>query len=251
MVRDSSDAARALTDRPPGAKRQLAARTTRSSARAGDLRVVPDGPESRRATVPVSLAPLIGREQQAAELRALVLTPGVRLVTVTGRGGVGKTRLATAVAGSLEKQFVDGAVWLDLSPITDSDMVLQAIAHALDVRVAAPSELLTGLRHTLRDWALLLVLDNFEQVVGAASDIASLLAACPALKVLVTSRIPLAVRGEHRFPLTPLAMPAPGATHDLAALATVPAVALFLDLARARRPDFALTAASAGAIVEL
>ncbi len=170
-------------------------------------------------------------------------TGDVRLVTLTGPGGVGKTRLALHVAQDLASAFADGIAFVALTPLTDPALVAPIVATALGVREAGDRSLTDSLADALRDRALLLVLDNFEQVLAAAPLLAELLGACPLLTFLVTSRAPLHVSGEHLFPVPPLALPDPAGPPEQVAEAE--AVRLFVARARAADPAFALTAENA------
>ncbi len=191
--------------------------------------------------VPVPPTALVGREREAAEAAALLRRDDVRLLTLTGPGGVGKTRLALEVAARLTDEFEDGAAFVELAPIHDPDLVIHAVAGTLGVRDAGDRSLVTAVRDNLRDQQMLLVLDNVEQVVAATPVVAELLAGAPRVTILATSRTPLRLRAEHEFPLAPLALPA-GDQPPLADLAANDAVILFVQRARAVNPDLALTA---------
>lgn len=150
--------------------------------------------------LPSQLTPLIGREQEVAAVCTLLHRPEVRLVTVIGTGGVGKTRLALQIAKDLFDDFVDGIFFISLAPISDPTLVLPAIAQTLGIKEVGDRPLLELLKGDLRERHLLLLLDNFEQVVQAAPQLADLLAACSGLKILVTSRAVLHLQGNMSFP---------------------------------------------------
>jgi predicted ATPase/class 3 adenylate cyclase len=201
--------------------------------------------------LPVQPTPLIGREQEVTAIGQLIQREEVRLVTLTGPGGVGKTRLGLQVAAELADRFADGVFFVNLAPLSDPTLVVPTIAQTLDIREAAGQPLQQSLVKSLQQKELLLLLDNFEQVVSAALQVADLLAACPKLKVVVTSRAVLHVRAEQEFAVSPLALPDPTRLPDLATLAHYEAVALFLARAQATKPDFHLTLANARAIAEI
>jgi predicted ATPase/class 3 adenylate cyclase len=201
--------------------------------------------------LPTPPSTLIGREREVAAISQALLREGTQLVTLTGPGGVGKTRLALQVAASLTERFPDGVWFVALAPIWDSGRVIPAIAQTIGLR-EAPDR--SPLRHT-QDHLLakktLLVLDNFEQVIEAAPAVAELLAVCPRLKILVTSRERLHVRAERDTPVAALALPDTSRLPDLDDLTQYPSVALFVERAQAVKPEFEVTAANARAIANI
>src|SRR5215831_6962767 len=164
--------------------------------------------------LPVPATPLVGREREAAEVEDLVVREGVRLVTLTGPGGVGKTRLMVEAAQRLGPGFADGVRFVELAAVPAADLVAPAIAAGLGLSTSA-GQLTADLESYLRPRRLLLAVDNFEQVLGAAALLAGLLAAAPHLVVLVTSRTVLRLSGEHEFAVPPLSVPPAGAAPDL------------------------------------
>jgi len=201
--------------------------------------------------LPGQLTPLLGREQDVASVCTLLGRAEVRLLTLVGTAGVGKTRLALQVATKLVEDFVDGVYFVSLAPIADPDYVIPTIAQVFELREVGSQSLLDTLKAYLQDKEILLLLDNFEQIVAAALLIADLLLCCPRLKVLVTSREVLHLSAEYQFPVAPLALPDLQHLPMLEALPQYAAVALFVQRAQAVRPDFALTAANARIICEI
>jgi class 3 adenylate cyclase len=201
--------------------------------------------------LPVQPNPLVGREQEMATVQRLLRRHDVRLLTLTGPGGIGKTRLALQVAADLSDLFSDGVYFVNLAPISDPVLVGPTIAQTLALKETREQPLFDLLKTSLREKQLVLLLDNFEQVVSAASLVADLLAACPKLKVIVTSRAVLHVRGEQEFAVPPLAVADPAHVPSLSALSQYEAIALFIQRAQAVRTDFQLTAANAAAVAEI
>jgi predicted ATPase len=237
LVRD--DLAVLLSERFAAAGGQAAAPAKAGARGAGQL--------------PVSTTSLLGREQAIGEVAGLLESPEVRLVTLTGPGGVGKTRLAVAVGERLGDRFGAGAVFVPLEAVTDPGLVLDAIGRAAGADLARTGSPVEALAEAFGDGAWLLILDNLEQVVGVAPDLGELLARCPGLAMLATSRTVLGLRAEREYPVPPLPVPLPGgpASTSAAELAASPAVALFVDRARAVRPGFALTQGNAAAVAEI
>jgi predicted ATPase/class 3 adenylate cyclase len=201
--------------------------------------------------LPMQLTTLVGREAEIAHVSAMIEREGARLVTLTGPGGTGKTRLALAVAAEALDAFPDGVWFVDLAPLTNPALVLPGIASVLGVRETGGQALLRTVEAFLASKRLLLVLDNLEQVLDAAPQLGELLAACPQLSMLVTSREPLQLRAEQQVPVAPLAVPPLELVLPLADLARVPAIDLFVQRARAIVPDFALTEDNAPAIAAI
>lgn len=208
------------------------------------------GPGPGPIAIPTLPAPLIGRAEECAAVRGLVLRDGVKLVTLTGSGGVGKTSLALQIAAEVAGVFDDGAFFVDLSPVRDPRLVLSAIALAIGVRETGQRALEEMIVTFLAPRELLLVLDNCEQVVEAAPRIAALIAACPDLHILATSRIPLRVRSEYRFAVDPLPVPA-SARQPVDVLAQSEAIRLFIERGRAVYPALATTEPDLQAIASI
>jgi predicted ATPase/DNA-binding CsgD family transcriptional regulator len=207
---------------------------------------------SRSGTlVPSPPTSLVGREDDAANVCALLRRTDVRLVTLTGPGGVGKTSLARHVAAQLASDYEHGECFVALESVRDPALVPAAIAQALSLREAGAARLLDRIGSVLLGQRMLLVLDNFEHVATAATVVAELLVACPLLEVLATSRGSLRLSGEREFPVAPLALPDPERHNELDAMGAYPGVELFLERAMAVRPDFRLSDDNAGEIGEI
>ena len=209
--------------------------------------------EPTPSTLPTHATPFVGRQEELTALRELVLRDDTRLVTLTGAGGTGKTRLATEAASGLADAFPHGLFFVDLASLVDPALVLPRIAEALGVEEQAGGDggVLEALQARLQHDRLLLVLDNFEQVLPAAPLIAELLAAGQAAKVLATSRGSLRLRGEREYPLAPLPLPAGEDAADPSAALDAAAVALFVESARAAAPAFELTGENAATVSEI
>ncbi len=230
--------------------RERAALEGTASRPRGPLAATGPAPQAA-APLPLAPTPFVDRTAERQVAVDLMRGDAVRLLTITGPGGVGKTRLALEVAINLQDVFPDGIRFVDLAPLRSPEMVLPAIARALNVQEHGRQPLLSTLQAHLQDPKLLLVLDNFEHLLAATPRLAELLAACPGVKLLVTSRSRLRLRWEHTLTLAPLPVPDPEAPQTPDALAALPSVALFVERARASNPTFALTAANAPAVATL
>jgi predicted ATPase len=200
--------------------------------------------------LPAPVTPLVGRDHELAAIENLVLGKGVRLATLTGPGGVGKTRLAVEAAGRLGADFADGVRFADLSCVRAPEQVIDAVAAAVGVS-ATGARLITDVKRYLRSRRLLLVLDNFEHLMAAAPLVAGLLSTAPGLTVLVTSRKTLRIRGEHELPVPALPVPDAGADSDARAILRYASVRLFAERAQAAYPEFDMTGENARMVAEI
>jgi predicted ATPase/class 3 adenylate cyclase len=210
---------------------------------------VPRTLDARPNNLPPPLTSFVGREHEIAEIKRLLLRS--RLLTLTGPGGTGKTRLALQAAAEILSEFADGVFFADLAPVTDHVLVASAVAQAVGIPEQAGRPILEAMKDHLRDKELLLIADNFEQVVDAASVVEELLMAASKIKILVTSRSVLSVPGEHEFAVPPLAPPDPERLPDLVSLRRIDAVRLFTDRARAVQPRFEVTEDNASAVAAI
>lgn len=207
--------------------------------------------ENRPTNLPIQPTALIGRDHELKELVSLLGRGEARLVTLTGPGGIGKTRLALQLAAELIEHFPGGVFFVSLAPITDQTLLIPTVAQTLGVREQGGVPLLETLSNHLHEERMLLLLDNFEQIVEAAPAIASLLASVPGLNVLTTSRVPLHLSGEQTYDVPPLALPDVGRLPGLEALTQFEAVALFIERAQAAKSEFAVTSENAPAVAEI
>jgi predicted ATPase/class 3 adenylate cyclase len=207
--------------------------------------------DATKNNLPAQPTPLVGREREVGEVSERLRSPEVRLLTLTGPGGTGKTRLALQAAADLLEEFEDGTYFVALATVTDPELVASTIAEPLGVRESGEQPLEESLKSYLKDKRLLLILDNFEQILEGAPLVGELVGTCPELKVLATSRIPLRLYGEQEYPVPPLTLPDPRVLPPAKVLTQYEAVRLFVERARALKADFEVTNESAPAVAEI
>jgi predicted ATPase len=207
--------------------------------------------DAYRNNLPLQPTPLIGREKEVAEVRDLLRGEETRMLTLTGPGGIGKTRVALQAAADLLEDFPDGTFFAPLATLSEAELLIPAVAETLGVRETADQPLDESLKDYLHERRLLLVLDNFEQVLEAAPQVTELLAEGPGLKVLATSRTPLRLYGEKAYAVPPLSVPDVRHLPDLKALSQYEAVRLFIERAKSAKVDFEVTGESAPAVAEI
>ncbi|MDQ3915963.1 MAG: tetratricopeptide repeat protein [Actinomycetota bacterium] len=206
---------------------------------------------SPQVRLPVQPTPFVGRTKEVGQVAALLVEPSTRLVTLSGTGGIGKSRLAYEVAAAVAGDFADGVTVVPLSAVADPHLVVPAIARVLDVKESAERTLVENLKELLRTKEMLLLLDNFEHVVSAGHLLAGVLEACPRVKLLVTSRAVLFIRGELEYRVPPLGLPPPATECTAGQVEKFEAVRLFVQRAQAADPSFRLTDANAATVAEI
>lgn len=206
---------------------------------------------SSLSVLPIPPTTIIGRDAEVTEVKSLLQKKSTRLITLTGPGGTGKTRLALEVGRELVDEFAEGALFVPLAAVRDPNLVASSIAQTLSVKEAAGIPILDKLKEHLRNRETLLILDNFEQIIAASPIVSELLSTCPKVKILVTSRESLHLRGEREFAVLPLALPDAKLRESVDDLIDYSSVALFVERAQAARSDFSLTAENAQSVAEI
>jgi predicted ATPase/DNA-binding XRE family transcriptional regulator len=227
----------------------LAEAVTRREHAAADA-FTPDK-EASLSTLPASLTPLIGREREVEEIENMLGQDALRLLTLTGPGGIGKTRLGIEVAQKTAAEFPDGVAFVGLAPVGEAALVMPTVSQVLGLRETGVVHPLEALSQHLREKKFLLVLDNFEHLAEAAPEVVELLGSCPKLSVLVTSRAPLRVRGEREYAVSSLGVPDPTRMPEAQEVAQTPAGRLFVERAREASPSFELTEMNAAAVAAI
>jgi predicted ATPase/serine/threonine protein kinase len=246
--------AKAASDRPSAAEVETGLTQLASGQREPSHPPARNTPSGRRRSynLPSQRTALLGRAGELERIEELIVDGGVRLLTLTGPGGTGKTRLAIQVAENLAPRFEGGLAFVNLAPVADAALVASAVARVLEIRESGDLSLESAITEHLRGRGpTLLFMDNFEQVLDAATLVQHLLDGCPELTILVTSRQGLHIYGEQEFPVPPLPLPAPGALFSPSTLMECPSVALFVQRASSSRPDFTMAPSNAGAVVEI
>ncbi|MFP3853875.1 MAG: AAA family ATPase, partial [Anaerolineales bacterium] len=216
----------------------------------GSMETILESPSTQRSNLPAPATNFIGREKEMEEVAELLRRPEVRLVVLTGPGGTGKTRLALATARQSSDQFTHGVHFIDLSGLRDHSLVISTAAHTMGIREGGDQPPLEKLKDYLADRRALLIFDNFEQVADAAPSIAELMSAAPKTTFLVTSRVPLQLRAEHEYPVSPLELP-PEIEGESTEAVNYESIALFRQQARSVQPSFEVTEENAAAVIEI
>jgi predicted ATPase/transcriptional regulator with XRE-family HTH domain len=233
-----------------GTERDTFVAITRRRAGSADPAAVAE-PPAPPINLPLAPVGLVGRQREVSAITSLLMQPEVRLLTLTGTGGVGKTSLAIDAAARVAGGFSNGAAFVDLAPVTDPALIGPTLARTLGMRFQAEESLIEQLIARLRDMHLIVVLDNVERLVSVGPELAQLLARCPGLTIVATSRQPLRLRAEREYPVSPLTLPNLRDLPELNELSRIPAIDLFIRRAQAVRPSIALNTKNARIIAEL